>query len=104
MSVTAFVKRRQLGDRVIRHISPEMLPNQSADKLFNLEGNMDMNVKARTYSALRGLRSAMSHNAFASTGESLHSPYHPNGLMYKWYAVQPKKKESKWDAGSRMTA
>lgn len=104
MSVTALVKRRQLGDRVIRHISPEMLPNQSADKLFNLEGNTDMNVKARTYSALRGLRSAMSHNAFASTGESLHSPYHPNGLMYKWYAVQPKKKESKWNAGSRMTA
>ena len=50
-----------------------------------------MNAKARTYSALRGLRSAMSYNGTTSTGESLHLPYQPKGLMYKWYALQPKK-------------
>ena len=87
--VTESVKRRQSGDRVIRHFSPEMLQNRSADKIFNLEGNTDEDNKARTHPALRGLRSAMSYNGTTSTGESLHLPYHPKGLMYKWYALQP---------------
>ena len=68
-----------------------MLRNRSADKVFDLEGNTDASEKARTHAALRGLRSAMSYNGTTSTGESLHLPYHPKGLMYKWYALQLRK-------------
>ena len=72
MSVTAYVKRRQLGDRGIRYTGSEMLQNRNADKVFCLEGYKDTNDKVRWCSALRVLRSAMSYNVFASAGERLH--------------------------------
>ena len=56
--VTSAVKRRQSGDRVIRHFSPE-ISNQSADMVFGMEGNTEMTVNGKVTSGSVG--SKVSH-------------------------------------------
>ena len=54
--VTITIKRRQLGDRVIRQYSPEILLNYCADSLFILEGNTKLCVTVSMTLAVRGLK------------------------------------------------
>ena len=56
--VTESVKRRQPGDRVIRHFSPEMF-NQSADMVFCMEGKTDTTVNGEVVHGSAG--SKVSH-------------------------------------------
>ena len=71
--VTLFVKRRQQAGRVGRHYSSEIFLIKLMCRQFSTTGRQHdgMSILVSLPSALRGRRSAMSHNAFASTGESL---------------------------------
>ena len=86
--VTSAVKRRQSGDRVIRHFSPE-ISNQSADMVFGMEGNTEMTVNGKVTSCSVG--SKVSHVVQClrvNRGEPASSISSCRGLMYKWYALQ----------------
>ena len=86
--VTSAVKRRQSGDRVIRHFSPE-ISNQSADMVFGMEGNTEMTVNGKVTSGSVG--SKVSHVVQClrvNRGEPASSISSCRGLMYKWYALQ----------------
>ena len=86
--VTESVKRRQSGDRVIRHFSPE-ISNQSADMVFGMEGNTEMTVNGKVTSGSAG--SKVSHVVQClrvNRGEPASSISSCRGLMHKWYALQ----------------
>lgn len=103
--VTCRVKRRKLGDRVIRQFSPEITVVWCADVVYCAEGNTCVIERVRFHTAPRGWKSAMSHNDAVSTGESLRLPYQASvePVMHKWYTRQLTK-EGKRAAGSRMAA
>ena len=74
--VTCRVKRRKLGDRVIRQFSPEITGKYGVPTLFTLRKAIrGFIVTVRFHTAPRGWKSAMSYNDAVSTGESLRLPY-----------------------------
>lgn len=104
-TVTCRVKRRKSGGRVIRQLSPEIMPNGVATLFTERKPTRVCPLMVRIYTALRGWKSAMPYNDAASTGESLWLPYQAGvePIMYKWYARQLTE-EGKRATGSRMAA
>lgn len=56
---TVCAKRRQQGDRVIRHFSPEILVNQCGDILLTMESNIAAFVSGKNVADIAG--SEVSH-------------------------------------------